>query len=152
MIPQVQLRQSLKAVKLGYLLCLAAELAIAIYWSVAKPVTDIPLWAPMLIPMVFALFIAIRHVRRRMTLITVSGDHVRYEYGLVGKTTRTVELMKVQDVSVHQTLGQRLLNVGDISLETAGAHSPIVMTSIDNPHVASEHILQMAHAAAKQSP
>ena len=148
----MQLRQSLKAIKLGYLLCLAAELAILIYWNVAKPETDIPLSAPLLIPLVFALFIAIRHVRRRMTLITVSGDHVRYEFGLVAKTTRTVELMKVQDVSVRQTLGQRLLNIGDISLETAGAHSPIVMTSIDDPRSAAEHILKMAQSAAKQNP
>ena len=125
---------------------------MVVYWILAKPSPDIPVWAPMLVPAVFALFIAIRHIRRRMTLITVSGDHVRYEYGLVGKTTRTVELMKVQDVSVHQTLGQRLFNIGDISLETAGAHSPIVIASIDDPHVAAEHILKMAHAAAKQSP
>ncbi|HLH41589.1 MAG TPA: PH domain-containing protein [Bryobacteraceae bacterium] len=148
----MRLRQSLKAVKLGYLLCLAAELAIGIYWIAERPASDVPLWAPMLVPMAFALFIAIRHIRRRMTLITVAGDHVRYEFGLAGKTTRTVELMKVQDVSVHQTLGQRLLNIGDISLETAGVHSPIVMTSIDNPHVAAEYILKMAHAAAKQTP
>jgi len=148
----MQLRQSLKAVKLGYLLCLAAELAIVISWNAAKPLREIPLSALLMIPLVFALFIAIRHVRRRMTLITVSDDHVRYEFGLVAKTTRTVELMKVQDVSVHQTLGQRLLNIGDISLETAGAHSPIVMTSIDDPHTAAHHILKMAQAAAKQTP
>jgi membrane protein YdbS with pleckstrin-like domain len=148
----MQLRQSLKAIKLGYLLCLAAELAIVVYWIAARPATDIPVWAPLLIPVVFALFIAIRHIRRRMTLIAVSGDHVRYEFGLVAKTTRTVELMKVQDVSVHQTLGQRLLSIGDISLETAGAHSPIVMTSIDDPHAAAEHLLKMAQTAAKQNP
>jgi hypothetical protein len=29
-------------------------------------------------------------------------------------------LAKVQDVRVDQTLGQRLLNIGDLSLESAG--------------------------------
>lgn len=133
----------------GYILCVAAEVAIAIYWIVAQPGGPIPFWAPMLIPAVLAVFVAIRHIRRRMTRITVTGDHVRYEAGLFSKITRTVELMKVQDVSVHQTLGQRMLNVGDISMETAGAHSPIVITSIDDPHTAAEHILKMAQAAGK---
>jgi membrane protein YdbS with pleckstrin-like domain len=131
----------------GYILCLAAELAIAIYWIVGQPQGPIPVWAPMLIPVVLAFFVVIRHIRRRMTRITVSGDHVRYESGLFSKVTRTVELVKVQDVSVHQTLGQRLFKTGDISMETAGAHSPIVMASIDDPHTAAEHILKMAQAA-----
>jgi membrane protein YdbS with pleckstrin-like domain len=145
----VQLRQSVKAIMAGYVLCLAAELAIAIYWIVAQPGGPVQVWAPMLIPLVLAIFIAIRHIRRRMTRITVSGDHVRYESGLFSKITRTVELVKVQDVSVRQTMGQRLWNIGDISMETAGVHSPIVMPSIDDPHTAAEHILKMAQAAGK---
>jgi membrane protein YdbS with pleckstrin-like domain len=145
----VQLRQSVKAIMAGYILCLAAELAIVIYWIVAQPGGSIPVWAPMLIPLVLAFFVAIRHIRRRMTRVTVSGDHVRYESGLFSKITRTVELVKVQDVSVHQTMGQRLFKIGDISMETAGVNSPIVMPSIDDPHAAAEHILKMAQAAGK---
>jgi membrane protein YdbS with pleckstrin-like domain len=131
----------------GYILCLAAEVAIAIYWIAAgMPIPDWG-WASGLIPVVLAIFVVIRHIRRRMTRITVTADHVRFESGLFSKITRTVELMKVQDVSVHQTLGQRLFKIGDISMETAGVNSPIVMSSIDDPHTAAEHILKMAQAA-----
>ena len=144
------IRQSVKAIILGYTLCLAAEVAIAAYWIVAAPQAGIPLWAPMLIPVVLALFVGIRHIRRRMTTITVAGDKLRYESGLFAKSTRTVELMKIQDVRVDQTLGQRIFGVGDISLETAGGSSRIVMTSIDGPQAAADHILALAQAASKQ--
>ena len=145
----MQLRQSLKIIVAGYALCMAAEVAIAVYWIVAKPESPVPLWAPMAVPAVFALFIAIRHLRRRMTKITVTTDQLRYESGLLSKSTRTVELMKVQDVRVDQSFGQRVLDIGDISLETAGGSSRIMMASIDNPHQAANRILKLAQAAAK---
>jgi membrane protein YdbS with pleckstrin-like domain len=143
------LRQSIKAILLGYTLCLAAEVAIAAYWIMAAPQPSIPVWAPMLIPAVLAVFVAIRHVRRRMTSISVAGDKLRYESGLFAKSTRTVELMKIQDVRVDQTLGQRIFGVGDISLETAGGSSRIVMTSIDGPQAAADQIMALAQAASK---
>ena len=142
----MQLRQSLKLIKLGYIICLAAEIAIAAFWIVAQP-QEPPVWAPMVIPIVLAMFVGIRHIRRRMTLITITPDRLRYEAGLFSKTIEMVELVKVQDVRVHQTFGQRLMSVGDISIETAGGSSRIVMTSIDNPQDAAEHILKLAQAA-----
>jgi membrane protein YdbS with pleckstrin-like domain len=146
MMLAMQLRQSLKAIKFGYLLCLAAGVAIAAYWIVAQPQEPIPIWAPMLIPVVLAMFVAIRHIRRRMTLITITTDRLRYEAGLFSKTTHVVELVKVQDVRIDQTFVQRIFNIGDISIETAGGSSRIDMTSIDSPQDAAEHILKLAQA------
>lgn len=143
----MQVRQSLKAIKLGYILCLAAEVAIAAYWAIAQPQGPVPFWAPMAIPVVLALFVAIRNIRRRMTLITITADRLRYESGLFSKTIEIVELVKVQDVHVHQTLGQRIFNIGDIAIETAGRASGIPMPSIDSPEDVAEHILKTAQAA-----
>jgi membrane protein YdbS with pleckstrin-like domain len=92
------------------------------------------------------MFVAIRHIRRRMTLITITTDRLRYEAGLFSKTTHVVELVKVQDVRIDQTFVQRVFNIGDISIETAGGSSRIDMTSIDGPQDAAEHILKLAQA------
>jgi membrane protein YdbS with pleckstrin-like domain len=143
----MELRQSLKVIKFGYTLCLAAEVAIAILWIVVQPQTPVPVCVPMLIPVVLALFIAIRHIRRRMTRITITADQLRYESGLFSKTMHAVELAKVQDVRVDQTFGQRLIKVGDLSIETAGGSSRIEIDSIDNPRDAADHILKLAQAA-----
>ena len=78
--------------------------------------------------------------------LEIFGDRLRYESGFLAKTTRTMELAKVQDVRVDQTLGQRMIRVGDLSFETAGGSSRIVIRSIDNPQMAADHILELAKA------
>jgi membrane protein YdbS with pleckstrin-like domain len=141
----VQLRPSIKLIKLVYIVSLIAAVAIAGY-LLSMHDRDDRLWALLLIPAVAILFAAIRHARRRLIKLTVLEDRLRYEAGLFSKTTRTIELAKVQDVRVDQTLGQRLLNIGDLSLETAGGTSRIVMESIDRPQEAADHILELSRA------
>jgi membrane protein YdbS with pleckstrin-like domain len=141
----VQLRPSIKLIKLVYILSLIAAVAIAVYLLSIHDRDD-RLWALLLLPAIAILFAAIRHVRRRLTKLTILGDRLRYESGLFSKTTRTIELAKVQDVRVDQTVGQRILNIGDLSLETAGGTSRIVMQSIDRPQEAADHILELSRA------
>ena len=86
----------------------------------------------MLAPAVLLLLTAIRHLRRRTTSLDVQGERLRYESGLFSKTSRIMELSKVQDVRFDQTLGQRIIGTGDLSVETAGETSRIVMP-VDRP-------------------
>jgi membrane protein YdbS with pleckstrin-like domain len=141
----VQLRPSIKLIKLVYIVSLIAAVAIAIY-LLSIPNRDDRLWALLLLPALAIFFAGIRHLRRRLTKLTVLEDRLRFEAGLFSKTTRTLELAKVQDVRVDQTLGQRLLNIGDLSLESAGGTSRIVMQSIDRPQEAADHILELSRA------
>lgn len=145
----MQLRQSLKGVKLAYALILL--LTVASYWVRAEYRPDVPAWAPLVAPGALLLLTFVRHVRRRTTSLAVETEHVRYEAGLFSKTTRIVELGKIQDVRVDQTLSQRMVNVGDLSLETAGGSSRIVMASIDGPKQAAEQILALAKAQRGQA-
>jgi uncharacterized membrane protein YdbT with pleckstrin-like domain len=85
-------------------------------------------------------------MRRRTTSLDVQGDRLRYEAGLFSKTSRIMELSKIQDVRFDQTLGQRMIGTGDLSLETAGETSRIVMPSIDRPKEVAEHILELSRA------
>ena len=87
-----------------------------------------------------------RHVKRLATKMTVEGERLQYEEGIFSKSTRTIELAKVQDVRVDQTLMQRMLNVGNLSVETAGGSSRIAIPSIDRPHQAANYMLDLAKA------
>jgi membrane protein YdbS with pleckstrin-like domain len=142
----MQLRPSLKFIKLSYVLCLVLAVGIVVYWLAGSPPAEIPVWAPLAVPVVLAFFTIIRHIQRRLVKLVIAGDRLRYESGLFSKTTRTMELVKVQDVRVDQTLGQRMVGIGDLSFETAGSGSRIVMHSIDRPQEAADHILALAHA------
>ncbi len=145
------IRPSVKFIMLGYVLCVLLEIAIgvAVYSNADK--LEKYMLEFSVVPFLLAMFVAIRHIQRRVTRITVLSDRLRYESGFFSKTTRTVELAKVQDVRVDQTLSQRMMNMGDISLETAGSSSRLVMAAIDRPQEAADHILELARAARKQS-
>lgn len=143
----MEVRQSLKAVKAAYLLCVVLELAIVALWYAHQ--LPIPLEAAAVLPAILAVFVVTRHIRRRMTKITISKDLLHYESGLMSKTMRTVELAKVQDVRVSMTIWQRVFNIGNVSLETAGSSSRILMESVDRPQEVANHILDMARAAGK---
>src|SRR5687768_17241731 len=71
-----------------------------------------------------------RLIRERSTSITVSGDVLRYQSGILSKTTRTMELRKVQDVRVDQSFGQRVLGLGDVTIQTAGETSQLTVPGI----------------------
>jgi membrane protein YdbS with pleckstrin-like domain len=152
MMLAMQIRPSVKFIMLGYALCVLAEIAAGVVvYGVEKPANpEDYMLAISVVILILAFFLAVRHIQRRVTKITILTDRLRYESGMFSKTTRTVELAKVQDVRVDQTLGQRIMNMGNISLETAGSSSRLVMNSIDSPQVAADHILELAHKAGKQ--
>lgn len=141
----MELRSSLKFVRLSYVCCLLLALAIVIF-IMTWPGTPVEAYWSLLLPAALLFFTAVRHIRRRLSKITITGDKLRYETGLFSKSTRSVELVKVQDVRVDQTFWQRIFNVGDLSLETAGGSSRIEMDQIDRPQDAADHILEMARA------
>jgi membrane protein YdbS with pleckstrin-like domain len=140
------LRPSIKLVVAAYAACGVLEAAILFYWFAAPSPPEIPIWVPLAVPILLQCWAAARHLLRLTVKLTITGDRVRYEAGLLSKTTRVMELVKVQDVRVDQSLAQRILNVGDLSLETAGETSRITMASIDRPHQAADHILELTRS------
>jgi membrane protein YdbS with pleckstrin-like domain len=142
----MQLRPSLKFVKLSYVIGLLMAVALGVYILTNRADADPRLVWAFLLPGVWLFVTLIRHTQRRLVKITILGDRLRYEAGLFSKTTRSIELIKVQDVRVDQTLGQRMINIGDLSLETAGGTSRIEIPSIDRPQEAADHLLGLAKA------
>jgi uncharacterized membrane protein YdbT with pleckstrin-like domain len=68
---------------------------------------------------------------------------------MMSKSTRLIQLPKVQDVRVIQSVGQRMFGVGDISIETAGENSRLVVENLDSPQQLAEQITDLAgHAPA----
>jgi putative membrane protein len=81
-----------------------------------------------------------RHLRNRLTKITILDDRLRYQTGLLNRTTRTILISRVQDVTVHQRVSQRIFSVGDLSIETAGEASRLTIFEIDRPQEIADHI------------
>jgi uncharacterized membrane protein YdbT with pleckstrin-like domain len=89
-----------------------------------------------------------RWVRRQATKATLSGEHLRYQTGVLSRTTRNIQLPKLQDARVEQRLLQRFCGVGDLSLETAGEASRLTIPNVDDPQALADEIMNRAQAGA----
>jgi uncharacterized membrane protein YdbT with pleckstrin-like domain len=146
----------MKQVKTAYLLAvLVIVAAVVVHVKYLMPRED-PTWVrEPWVPVVAALFLLLpirRHIRRQSVKMTIAGDKLRYEAGLLSKTTRNIQLSKVQDVRVDQSLGQRMLGVGDISIETSGESSRLEMDNVDAPQaIADEIVAASQHHGSTQA-
>lgn len=95
----------------------------------------------MAVPLVMVISALQRIVLSRYTTMEIAGDRLHYESGMFARSSRSVPLHKVQDVTVTQTLTQRLLGIGDLSIETAGETSRITIKEINSPRETADDIL-----------
>jgi uncharacterized membrane protein YdbT with pleckstrin-like domain len=115
-------------------------------WAYFKYVPDQPVWVPAIL--LILLIPPIRmHISRRMISMRFHDEHLTVETGFFSRTRRTVDMAKIQDVTVRQSLGQRMLGVGDLRLESAGETSLMSISNVDSPRVIADEIL--AHSSNK---
>ena len=137
------IRPTMKFIYMGYgvVVLIVAALVVAtmrVQWPSWVPSPWQP-WIPWL-PALLLLWPLKRHVRNRLTKMTILDDRLRYETGLLSRTTRTILISRVQDVTVHQRLGQRIFRSGDLSIETAGEASRLTIPQIDRPQEIADQI------------
>ncbi|MCS7315531.1 MAG: PH domain-containing protein [Bryobacterales bacterium] len=90
-------------------------------------------------------------IRRRMTKLIIEEDRLRLEEGLLSKTTRTLQLSKIQDITVRQTLVQRLWRLGDLSLETAADSGGLLIRNLDEPQALADQIMDLVRGQQAQT-
>jgi len=142
-VTELVVRPTAKFIKAGAILAalvvLALEIAYVAKWRDNQKLTWVPIVAPLLL-----LWPAERWLRRNFIKAVVTDDRLRYEIGVASKSTRNIQLSKVQDVRVDQRLGQRMWTVGDISIETAGEASRLTIRNVDNPQALADEIMSRA--------
>jgi uncharacterized membrane protein YdbT with pleckstrin-like domain len=145
----IVIRPSLKLIWAAY--AVIALLVVASLVLYSMDVYGAVHWGVALLPALLLLWPLKRHIQSRFTRLILSGDKLCYETGVLARSKRLIQITKVQDVRMDQTLTQRMLGIGNISLETAGETSRLVMRNVDSPDHAAETILRIAHANAEGS-
>lgn len=140
----IVIRPSSKFVKAGFVVVILVVIAAVVIHFQFLADRGQPPWLPAVAALLL-LWPIQRMIRRLTVKMTISGDKLRYEAGFIAKSTRIIQLSKIQDVRVNQTLGQRLLGVGDVSIETAGESSRLIVHNLDQPNVLAEEIIDASH-------
>ncbi len=68
--------------------------------------------------------------RAFLSLVTwyrITNQRVRIVHGLLGKEHEDIELVRIQDIDHTQHLGERLLNIGDITIRSSDPSRPEVV-------------------------
>ena len=130
----------------GLILVLAAVAALVAYRNDARSQYFYVILAVAVLSLVWT---AKRHIRLQLTRLTLDGQGLKFQDGFISKSTRMVNLSKIQDVRVHQGITDRLLGIGTITLETAGETGRLVMENIDRPQEIANRILSLAQGGVR---
>jgi uncharacterized membrane protein YdbT with pleckstrin-like domain len=145
-VADLVIRPSLKFVKAGAvaasIVFVALEVGCLLSWNQAAGP-----WL-MVIPPLILIWPALRAMRRRLSTTTITADRLRFESGFASKSTRSIQLTKVQDVRVDQRIFQRMFNVGDLSIETAGESSRLTIHNVDSPQELADEIMNRSQRGA----
>ena len=145
----IVVRPTLKFIQTAYIAVLVLVLAGFVAQHYYLPTW--PKWTPLVLAVLW-LWVLIRHSRRLALKLTIGVEKLTYEEGLLGKSTRTIQLAKVQDVRVDQSVFDRMFGVGRLSVETAGGSSRLTMAPIDRPHEIADEITNRSEKAMGAKP
>ena len=138
------IRPSFKFIQIGFIVVIVLVIVAAVvHYEYLRPQGQPP-WLPGVAALLI-LWPLGKALRRRFTKIVIEGERLYYEQGALSKQTRIIQMQKIQDVRVHQSLGQRMFGVGNLSIETAGEASRLTITNIDQPRALAEQILALAN-------
>jgi uncharacterized membrane protein YdbT with pleckstrin-like domain len=129
---------TMKSVWAAYLV--ATAVLVASIWALYQYAQDQPRWI-FFIPLIVLLPPLNMHLKRRMITLRFHDNHLTFETGFFSRTRRTVDMAKIQDVTVQQSFWQRVMNVGDLRLESAGESGAMGIRNLDRPRAIADAII-----------
>ncbi|MDX2147154.1 MAG: PH domain-containing protein [Planctomycetota bacterium] len=98
----------------------------------------------LVIPVPFAIW---SYIKVRTTRYTLTNQRLKIEWGVIEKNVEEVELYRVTDTAVKQSVVQRLLGFGTLWLQSSDQRNPeVTLRSIHDPREVREQIRQHAEA------
>jgi uncharacterized membrane protein YdbT with pleckstrin-like domain len=123
-----------------YLLCLIVALVLV----VASTFTIALMLVAVLLPVGAAFW---RWLSIRSTVYTLTDQRLKTRRGVLSRVIDDIELYRVKDSHFTQSVGQRMLGIGDITLRTTDASTPlIVLPGLAQPESRWEQIRALVEA------
>lgn len=107
------------------------------------------LLAILLIPVgVGILMLLWMYIKTRMDRLTIKPTEIVWAHGLLNKAYTEISMSSVRTVRVSQSLLQRMLNAGDVSIYTAGDDPELVVRGLPEPEKIRDYVKAQAPEAA----
>ena len=129
-------------VKIGYA---AAALGALFLVAVFSVFTSVSAWSAVLLGFLLFIFPAFYHFKQKLVRYTLTDSKLQIDSGLIARTTRSVPIRRIQDVTVTSGLTQRVLGFGDLVIDNASEEGgKAILKNINTPkHYADVLLRQM---------
>lgn len=127
------------------ILVLAGCVAVVVLWGSA------PIWVGWVllgIGLCALCFFGARYVAYRTTSFVVTSQRIVYRTGAVRRTGREIPIGRVQDVTYHQTVVERIVRAGSLTVESAGRQGRDPFPDISRPEEVQSLINRVVAQAA----
>lgn len=103
----------------GFVLAVAAGVLAGVVSAAVSGHTG-STWVVLAVLAVFLGMVARGLIRRRQTTYTITSRRLTIAVGLLGQEVHETRLEQIQNVGTSQSLLGRVLDIGDVSFDTAG--------------------------------
>lgn len=79
------------------------------------------------------LWVGVQYAKWATTNFVVTTDRLIYREGVLGKRGKEIPLERLNDIAVNQTLFERMIGAGDVTIESAGERGQQVFSDIGKP-------------------
>jgi uncharacterized membrane protein YdbT with pleckstrin-like domain len=93
------------------------------------------------------IWLMIRYLRWTTTNFVVTTDRLIYRSGVLSKHGREIPLERVNDISFHQSVFERMIGAGDLVIESAGEHGQTTFEDIPKPSATQNEIYRQIEQA-----
>jgi membrane protein YdbS with pleckstrin-like domain len=118
--------------------------ALAVVLLVLSGVT---VWVPVVIVLLGLLWLGGRYIRWVSTHFVVTSDRVIYREGVIAKHGIEMPLERVNNVSLRQSILQRIIGAGDLLIESAGEDGQQHFTDVRRPEI----VQNLIHAKIEEN-
>lgn len=116
-----------------------------------SPSTSIVWWVYPLAMLIGAVFIFIPWIKSKTVRYRITNYRIDIEHGLLSRSIDTMELWHVEDLKFHQSLLNRMLGVGTVTVISHDDTNPrLAMRSLPNPRQLFELLEQRVIAVKRQ--
>jgi membrane protein YdbS with pleckstrin-like domain len=110
----------------------------------------IPWWGDLAAVVVAVILFFVPVLKTKAVRYRVTNYRIDYERGLLSKSIDTLELWHVEDLSFRQTLMDRIMGVGDVTVISHDETMPrLVLSSLPNPRHLYEQLKQRVIAVKR---
>lgn len=133
---------TLMFVKLGYVAtAIAALLVVAAASAFAWAL--VPIWAAVGFGLILFIIPAFYHFKQKLVRYTLTETKLEIDSGFISRTTRSIPLRRIQDVTVSAGVFQRLLGFGNLTIDNASDDAEkITLANINKPRDHADILLR----------